>query len=179
MLRVSERLWLASIGKEHCDALWHAIDASRESLRPWLPWVDATREPGDCEVFVTAAMAERRLGSARHFVLLEDDELIGVVGFNRIVERHRWASLGYWLRSDRQGGGRMSQSVATLVEWGFDELELHRLEIRCAEGNSRSRAIPERLGFQQEGVLRECEWVGGRALSHVVYSRLAGDPAPG
>lgn len=179
MLRVSERLRLAAIGKEHCDALWQAIDCSRAALRPWLPWVDATREPADCEVFVTAAMAERRLGTARHFAVIEDDRVIGVVGFNRIVERHRWASLGYWLRSDCQGGGRMSRCVATLVEWGFSELEFHRLEIRCAEGNRRSRAIPERLGFRQEGVLRECEWIGGRPLSHVVYSRLASDPAPG
>ena len=47
------------------------------------------------------------------------------------------------------------------------------MEIQAATGNHRSRAIPERLGFQQEGVLREYERVGERYLDIVVYSLLA------
>ena len=51
-----------------------------------------------------------------------------------------------------------------LVDHAFGELELHRVEIQAAGANRRSRAIPERLGFQQEGILREAECVGGRYL---------------
>ncbi|MBY5925653.1 MULTISPECIES: GNAT family N-acetyltransferase [unclassified Halomonas] len=182
-LPVSSQLWLEPLAAVHGDGIWQAVEASRDSLGPWLPWVDTTVSPTDCEVFVTAAMAERRLGIARHFALMEGtegggSELIGVVGFNRIVEGHRWATMGYWLRHDRQGAGRMAASVSALVAYGFNELALHRLEIRCAEYNTRSRAIPERLGFRQEGVLRDCEWVRGRPLSHVVYAMLAVDRIP-
>ena len=51
--------------------------------------------------------------------------------------------------------------------------ELNRIEIRAAVGNARSRAIPERLGFREEGTLREAELVDGAALDIVVYSMLA------
>jgi ribosomal-protein-serine acetyltransferase len=63
--------------------------------------------------------------------------------------------------------------VRVLVDHAFGELELHRVEIQAAEGNRRSRAIPERLGFRQEGILREAECVGGRYLDVVVYGLVA------
>ena len=52
---------------------------------------------------------------------------------------------------------------------------MHRVEIRCATGNTRSCAIPARLGFTREGVLREAEIVGGRFLDLVVWSLLEQD----
>ena len=53
--------------------------------------------------------------------------------------------------------------------------ELNRIEIRAAVGNARSRAIPERLGFKQEGTLREAERVGDAYLDAVVYSMLGSE----
>jgi ribosomal-protein-serine acetyltransferase len=70
----------------------------------------------------------------------------------------------------------MTRAVRAVVEHAFKDLGLHRVEIRCAVGNARSRAIPERLGFRQEGVLRDAEHVLGRRLDVVLYSRLATDP---
>lgn len=165
-------LHIESLGPQHIEGLWRAVDSSRSSLRHWLPWVDTTHSRDDTEVFVTAARAERRLGTAWHFAVIEGETLIGTCSFNRIVEAHRWASLGYWLHQQHVGRGVMTRCVAALVDIGFTELDLHRLEIHCARGNQRSRAIAERLGFEVEGCLRECEWVNGEPLDHMVYSRL-------
>ena len=52
---------------------------------------------------------------------------------------------------------------------------LNRVEIRAAVGNERSRSIPERLGFRQEGVLRKAELVGDRYVDHAVYATLASE----
>ena len=60
------------------------------------------------------------------------------------------------------------------MDHAFGELGLHRVEIKAAEGNRRSRAIPERLGFEQEGILREAECVDDRYMDLVVYGLLAG-----
>ena len=71
---------------------------------------------------------------------------------------------GGYVQSDSRfrSRGLMTQCVAALLRYLFEELKLHRVTIRCATGNKRSCAIPERLGFRQEGVELEAEWVGGR-----------------
>ena len=57
-----------------------------------------------------------------------------------------------------------------MVEHALSVWELNRIEIRAAVGNIRSRAIPERLGFREEGTLHEAELVDGVALDIVIYS---------
>jgi len=66
-------------------------------------------------------------------------------------------------------------AVRALVDHAFGTWRLHRVEIRAAVDNTRSRAIPERLAFTQEGVAREAEQVGGRYVDQVVYSTLASE----
>lgn len=73
------------------------------------------------------------------------------------------------MNAGRGGGGR------AVVDYAFGRLGLHRVEIRCAADNHRSRAIPERLGFTQEGVLRESGYLNGRFVDMVVYGVLASE----
>jgi ribosomal-protein-serine acetyltransferase len=81
-------------------------------------------------------------------------------------------SIGYWLAQEYNGKGIMSESVKDLIEVGFIYYSLNRVEIRCAVDNHKSRAIPEHLGFQQEGIIRQAEKVYGKHLDHVVYGLL-------
>ena len=99
--------------------------------------------------------------------------MIGAAGFAGIDWVARATSVGYWLSEEHQGRGLMTRAVKALVDHAFGELELHRVEIQAAADNLRSRAIPERLGFQEEGTLREAERVGGRYHDLVVYGLLA------
>jgi hypothetical protein len=94
--------------------------------------------------------------------------------FHGVSWQHRSTSIGYWLAESAQGRGIMTRTVRTLVDHAFGEWRLHRVEIRAAVGNRRSRAIPERLGFTEEGVAREAELIGDRYLDQVIYSVLAG-----
>lgn len=82
-------------------------------------------------------------------------------------------SIGYWLGERYQGKGIMTKSCKSFIEYAFKELNLNKIEIRCAEQNFRSRAIPERLGFVKEGIIREAEWLNDHFVSHVVYGILA------
>jgi ribosomal-protein-serine acetyltransferase len=73
----------------------------------------------------------------------------------------------------------VSEAVQALVDHAFGQWKLHRVQIRAATDNARSRAIPERLGFEQEGLLREAEKVGDRYQDLVLYAKLAPGAAPG
>ena len=68
----------------------------------------------------------------------------------------------------------MTSSCAALLDYLFGELELHRVTIQCGTGNRRSCAIPERLGFTREGMLREAEVAEGRELP-VLVARMFAD----
>ena len=81
-------------------------------------------------------------------------------------------SIGYWLAESAQRRGTMTRAVQTLLDHAFGVWQLHRVEIRAAVNNTRSRAIPERLGFNQEGVLRAAERIGKRYTDQVVYAML-------
>ena len=66
----------------------------------------------------------------------------------------------------------MSENVKGLIGVGFKYYSLNRIEIRCAADNHKSRAIAERLGFQQEGIVRLAEKAYGKYLDHIVYGLL-------
>jgi RimJ/RimL family protein N-acetyltransferase len=97
------------------------------------------------------------------------------VGFITIDVRNKSGSLGYWLSNTCLGKGIMTMSVKTIVKTGFMEYGLNRVEIACATGNLKSRAIPERLGFVFEGTLRERELLCGKYVDHAIYSLLASE----
>jgi ribosomal-protein-serine acetyltransferase len=67
----------------------------------------------------------------------------------------------------------MTKSCKAFIDYALGELNLNRVEIRCAEGNLKSRAIPKRLGFAKEGIIREAEWLYDHYVNHVVYGILA------
>ena len=69
----------------------------------------------------------------------------------------------------------MTAACRTMTRHALGELKLNRVEIRCAVGNERSRAIPKRLGFSEEGRLRGVEWLYDHFEDHIVYSLLAGE----
>jgi ribosomal-protein-serine acetyltransferase len=95
------------------------------------------------------------------------------VGFHGVDRVNRATSIGYWLAADRQGQGIMTRAVAALVGHALTAWALHRVEIRVATANARSRAIPERLGFRREGTLRGAERHGERFLDLDVFALLA------
>ncbi|SHL07851.1 GNAT family N-acetyltransferase [Halomonas caseinilytica] len=170
---VSDELTMVPLDRHHASALFDAVDANRPMLHKWLPWVEATRSVDDSRAFIDSAMQEWQAGTAMHFAILWRGDLVGACGFNRIVARRRSAALGYWLAHDATGHGIVTACVRELLELGFGELRLHRIELHCGEHNAKSRAVAERLGFTEEGRLRECEWLGEQPVTHRVYGMLA------
>ena len=84
-------------------------------------------------------------------------------------------SLGYYLAEDAGGKGIMTRSVKAVLHYAFENLKLNKIEIRCGVGNAKSRAIPERLGFKLDGILRDEEWLYDHFHDIAVYSLLASE----
>lgn len=150
-------------------------EANRERLRRWLPWVDDVTTLADTRAFIALAKDHAKRRQGLHCGIWWKGRPVGVVGFNAFDRVNRLASIGYWLSEHAEGHGLMTRAVTALVKYGFEEEQLHRIEIRVAVRNRRSRAIPERLNFRHEGTLRGVENLYGRYLDHAVYGMLAED----
>jgi ribosomal-protein-serine acetyltransferase len=124
-------------------------------------------------VFVDSTM--RQLASNQGFqtAIWHNGQIVGIIGYHHLEWANRSTCIGYWLDERHQGKGIMTKACRALVEYAFEEWKLNRVEIRCAEGNLKSRGIPERLGFKAEGLLREAEWLYDHYVDHVVYGMLA------
>ena len=104
--------------------------------------------------------------------LFSANRLVGMIGFNTIDWTARRSEIGYWIDAEHQKKGLITQGCRTLIDHGFNELDLNRIEIRCATGNNRSRAIPERMGFTCEGIMRQTEWLYDHFEDHCLYALL-------
>jgi ribosomal-protein-serine acetyltransferase len=164
-------------GLEDADAeeLFALIDANRAHLALWMPFVGQTRSAVDSLAFIRAARRQYEENRGMQLALLQGERIIGVAGFHAIDWTRRSTSIGYWIAADQQGAGTMTTAVSALLKQAFAGWKLTRVEIRAGVANARSRAIPERLGFREEGVLRSAERIGTRVIDHVVYAMTARD----
>jgi ribosomal-protein-serine acetyltransferase len=169
-----DSLGVRPLEAEDAPALHALIEANRAHLAEWLPWA-AEQTLADTEKFIADSEAQLLAENGFQAAIEPEGEIVGVAGFHAVNWSNRNASIGYWLAADAQGRGTMTTVVHALIEYAFYEWELHRIEIRAAPANRRSRAIPKRLGFRKEGVLRETERVGEQYLDSVVYGALVGE----
>jgi ribosomal-protein-serine acetyltransferase len=160
--------------EHHAAELFALTDRNREHLRPWMPWVDGTVTAADSLAFLRFIRGEYAAGRAFHCNLRYRGALVGGMGLNRIQRDHDKADLGYWIDAGHVGRGIVTRAARALTEAAHSELGLHRVAIRAAVDNTRSRAVAERLGYAYEGVLLANEKVGDRYLDHASYVAVAG-----
>jgi ribosomal-protein-serine acetyltransferase len=165
-------LVLRTLESSDAAVLFGLIDADRERLGRWLPWVEETRTEVDTVRFIADAADERRRRRSLVLGIVVDGTLGGTLGLHYLDWFDRSAEIGYWIASRWEGRGYVTRAARYMVEVAFGSVGLHRLVIRCALDNARSRSVAERLGFRPEGLLREAQWVGGRFLDQHLFALL-------
>ena len=172
VLRVDDAATLRPLCAADANALFALTDANRSHLREWLPWLDAVTSVGDTREFIRACGERARRSGAFTALIETGGEPCGVIGYNWIDPANRACEIGYWLAESHVGRGLMKRACATLIAYAFETLLLNRVNIPVAVGNARSRAIPEGLGFDHEGVRREAEWLYDHYVDHALYALL-------
>ncbi len=157
MLRedLGEGIELALAVPQHAEAIFELINANREHLRRWLPFVDATQDAGYTRAFIENQLRDLISGRALTVVVYFRGRPVGVMSLNRIDPVNRTTAIGYWIDEKATGRGIVTRAVRRLVSLAFDNFPVDRVEIHCAPDNKASCAIPQRLGFTREAVLRQ------------------------
>ncbi len=171
-IRVDGELTLRSVESADAETLFLVVDGHRAHLGAWLPWVEHTVSVADTRAFIALSRENEADGTGLAALIEVGGELCGCIGLDAIDRFHRATELGYWLREDCQGRGLATRSAAALIGYAFSQLGLNRIGLRAAPGNHRSRALARRLGFREEGVLREAQRRHGRYTDLVLYSLL-------
>ena len=174
-LKVDDEIVLGLLEERHAQLLLDLNEASREHLRKWLPHIGNLNTVEETRQFILTWL--KRFSENNGFLagIFYNDELAGCSVFRYYDWNVRQTEIGYWLGQPFTGRGIITRSTRKMVKYAFEELKMNRVEIRCATGNVESRAVPERLGFMQEGLLRQAFWKYDHWLDTAVYSMLASD----
>ncbi|AMQ06454.1 GNAT family protein [Sporosarcina sp. FSL K6-1540] len=173
--KIDEKTKLKMLNLNDTEPLFMLTNQSKDSLREWLPFIDSTKSSADTEAFIRGTMKQFSDNNGFQAGIWFEEQIAGVIGFHKIDWNNKSTSLGYWLGKGYEGSGLMTKSVRAFVNHAIGELGLNRVEIRAAEENTKSRAIPERLNFTEEGRVREAEWLCDHYVDHIVYGMLAKD----
>ncbi|MBP0725220.1 GNAT family N-acetyltransferase [Bacillus sp. RG28] len=175
-LPINDSIYLKLMLPKDAEILVSALKENQEQIKQWLIWavnlptVDVYKK----EIIPTwlQKFANNNGFEAAIFV---NDELAGMIGLHYIDWNNKTTEMGYWLGEKFQGKGIMTKTVEKLTDYCFEELELNRIMIRAVDENTKSRGIPIRIGFVEEGITREAQLLHGKYCDLVNYSLLRKD----
>ncbi|WP_173917190.1 GNAT family N-acetyltransferase [Halobacillus sp. Marseille-Q1614] len=157
-------------------AVYESIQASRNELKPWLPFAHHEQTEEETEANIRHAHIRfLKREDLRFLVFLKDTgQLVCSSGLHRMDWQVRKFEIGYWGDSRFSGKGYVTEAVTGITDFAISELDAKRVEIRCDAKNSKSRAVPERLGFVLEGVLQndDLSLDGEELRDTCIYSKI-------
>jgi ribosomal-protein-alanine N-acetyltransferase len=167
----TSRLYLRPLRDDDASALF-AIYSDPRIMRFWSspPWTDIA----SAQEKITRNLSGMTTGSSVGFGIfsLADDQLLGTCDLFHLDQQCRRGEVGYGLAFEAWGQGYMQESMLALLDYGFKELQLNRIEADIDPGNEASAKLLTRMGFQLEGLLRERWIVGGEKSDSAMYGLL-------
>lgn len=168
-LKVDDEILLVQLTPDDAEEIYLLVDGNREFLRTWLPWVDKTNSVEDVLTFRKEAEKKYQDKGAPTYKVIYKSESCGIAGLNHIQEDFKYTAIGYWLVPKHQGKGIVTRVCQELTRHAFEDLNLNKVEIAANSKNKPSRAIPERLGFKEEGTLRDRELLADGQYGDLVF----------
>ena len=169
---IDDQLLLRSFQPEDAAALFHAVDASRNHLRIWFPWVDMTTKQEHSLQFIQQAQVQQHQQQAMSLGIVFNGEIIGSMGMHGWDHELKRAQLGYWIKKEYEGKGIVHACLLRFIDFLFEKVNLNKVEIQFITTNARSASVARRAGFTIEGVIRQSHMLNGRYMDMVVTGLL-------
>ena len=150
------------------DACFESI----ETVGQWMPWCQANYELKEALAWFTLCSTEIKAGNSYDLGIFRntDSRLIGSIAINQLDKRNRIGNIGYWVRETLQRQGYAREAVDLIKQFGFQELNLARLEIIVIEENYASRQVAEKSGADFECLAKNRLIHDGSPKTAAVYS---------
>ncbi len=172
---IDQILKLRPLEESDADVMFGLIERNRAHLDPWLRWSGRVKTLADAQALIQRFQQKWADGDGFHAGMWVNSQLAGGVVCHFINRESNKSEIGYWLGADFVGQGLVTRASRAVISYLFEDENMHRIEIQCATDNIPSRAVAERLGFQQEGIKRESDWLTTRYADHYMYGLLESD----
>src|SRR5665213_4270278 len=173
--QIAGNIHLQLLEERHAPEGFSLVDRDRAYLREWLPWVDATQTVDDTLSFIRASLEQYASNKGFAAGIWSERQFCGVIGTHKLDWLNRKGEIGYWLGRSYQGRGIVTVACRAVVTHLLGEMDLNRVAIHCAQGNEKSCAVAERLGFLEEGVAREGQLLHGQFRDLRCFAMLKKD----
>jgi len=172
-LKVDDNVELRSFAEADAAEIFNLAKENYEHLRPFVHWITKDYSIETARDFIERTQKAFAEKTGQTFGIFQNEKLVGAISFVVFNWKSRRTEIGYWIDKNYEGRGIVTESCKVLTNYAFQELKMNRIEIRCATENTRSCAVPERLNFKLDGVLRQSEWRHTRFFDMAIYSLLA------
>lgn len=173
IIKVDKGLFLREISSKDAGEIFGIINANREYLGKWLPFVSMTKSERNTLAFIH--QLQKLYSREMVFTINYRGKIAGLIGFKDIDRTNRKFEIGYWIIAEHEGNGIVTRCCKATIDMAFEKMKMNRAQIKCSVKNIRSINIPKRLGFQYEGVERAGEVHGNKFIDLEVYSMLKKD----
>ena len=164
---------------------WRAMrELSRDFLVPWEPtWPQNGLTYGFFCGLLRRHWRDWRQGKAYAFMIFLKEPggkpgmLVGGITLNEIQRGiAQKGTLGYWIGKPYARQGLMTEAADLVCDFAFQTLKLHRVEASCLLRNEPSKALLERLGFEEEGYAKDYLQINGKWEDHILWGKAASRP---
>lgn len=169
---VDENIQLEIATEKFAGRLFHVINNNRHHLAEFLPWVDNMQSTEDLSQYLQNCERLFKEKKEVSFVILLNENTVGRIGLHHLDLQNKIGSIGYWLDKSAEGNGIITKSCIQLINYGFQKIGLNRIEIKASVNNFKSQAIPVKLNFKKEGILRQAEFVNNEFIDLYIYSMV-------
>jgi len=169
---VTPQLVIRCYNPSDAPLLARSVSESLEHLLPWMPWAAAEPEPLDAKV-ERLRQFRARFDLGQDFVYgifkPQENQLIGGTGLHTRIGAGA-LEIGYWINKNYINHGYATEAAAALTKVAFELHKAERVEIHCAVENVRSAAVPRKLGYTQEAVLRKRSFANGHLTDQMIWT---------
>jgi len=109
-----------------------------------------------------AYLASQESDTLREFILMEKNQRLGFLGLYNINYRHRHAEFAIMIHPSHQGKGYAEKASRLLIEYSFNQLNLHKLYLDVVKHNEKAIHIYQKIGFETEGELKQQYFIDGQ-----------------
>ena len=167
------RLTLRKIKLEDAEAMYQY--ASKDDVTKYVLW-DSHRSIETTKQFVQMMIDKYEEGNFAWAIMLkETKEFIGTIDFVMYNEAEKIAEVGYALSDRHWGKGYVSEATKALLDFGFNELQLVRIQARCFADNIGSERVMQKVGMNYEGTMRKAKFAKGKHHDIKMYAILRED----